>query len=108
MIDKMVAAGAKRLAPITVYRALDFLVENGFVHRLASRNAFVACPFHHKPDELVVFMICDHCGGVDEALSDDLSKSLSVLTESHGFAPRLRIIECGGACAHCRDQTKAA
>lgn len=108
MIDKMVAAGAKRLAPITVYRALDFLVENGFVHRLASRNAFIACPFHHKPDELVVFMICDHCGGVDEALSDDLSKSLSVLTESHGFAPRLRIIECGGACAHCRDQTKAA
>ena len=47
MIDKMVAAGAKRLAPITVYRALDFLVENWFVHRLASRNAFVACPFHH-------------------------------------------------------------
>ena len=47
-------------APPTVYRALDFLLEQGFIHRLASINAFVGC---HHPDakHSVPFLICDEC-----------------------------------------------
>src|SRR3954471_10221515 len=41
----------RRLAPITVYRALDFLIEQGFVHRLASQNAYIASPNAHEERE---------------------------------------------------------
>jgi Fur family zinc uptake transcriptional regulator len=44
LIDRIAAKSGKRVAPITIYRALDFLVENDLVHRIESRNAFLACP----------------------------------------------------------------
>src|SRR5581483_10400504 len=68
IIDRLALRGA-RPAPITAYRALEFLRENGLVHRIESRNAFVACVHNHLADELVVFMICEHCGAVGEAAS---------------------------------------
>ncbi|MGL4496507.1 MAG: transcriptional repressor [Beijerinckiaceae bacterium] len=102
LIEALAAEGQKPLAPVSIYRALDFLVEQGFVHRLASRNAFVACPHAHAPGDMVVFLICDQCGGVDEAVSDDLSRSLSRLIAKEGFQSRTQVIELSGACAHCR------
>lgn len=102
LIDSLAPeAGAKRLAPTQVYRALDFLQENGFVHKLESRNAFIACPFRHAPDDLVVFMICEACGGVDEACSDELRGALAHLAAAQGFNPRANVIELAGRCAHC-------
>ena len=62
----------RRLAPITVYRALDFLIEQGFVHRLASQNAYIASPNEHEEQESVTFLICEKCGGVDEMTSPGL------------------------------------
>ena len=62
-------AAAARPAPITIYRALDFLRDNGLVHRIESRNAFVACVNNHATGDLVVFLICEHCGAVGEAAS---------------------------------------
>ena len=93
----------KRLSAVSVYRALDFLMAQGFVHRLESRNAFIACPSHHAPGDVIVFLICDRCGGVDERQSDELSGTLGRLAEANGFEPRSRIIEVAGACAHCRE-----
>src|SRR5271167_4230251 len=61
------AAQKNRPAPITIYRALDFLRENGLVHRIESRNAFVACAHNHGDNDLVVFLICEKCGAVGEA-----------------------------------------
>src|SRR6202521_1791611 len=58
-----------RPAPITVYRALDFLRENGLVHRIESRNAFIACVHDHATSDPVVFLICEKCGAVGEAAS---------------------------------------
>src|SRR5690606_32785465 len=68
IMDRAAADGV-RPAPITIYRALDFLRENGLVHRIESRNAFVACVNNHANDELVVFLICERCGAVGEAPS---------------------------------------
>ena len=48
-----------RPAPITVYRALDFLMEQGLVHRIESRNAFLACAHNHDTSSSVAFLICD-------------------------------------------------
>src|SRR4249920_1050010 len=60
------AKSMPRPAPITVYRALDFLMENGLVHRIESRNAFLACAQDHDATAMVAFLICDHCGSVGE------------------------------------------
>ena len=56
----------RRLAPITVYRALDFLIEQGLAHRLASQNAYIALPNEPRGQGTVAFLICENCGGVDE------------------------------------------
>jgi Fur family transcriptional regulator, zinc uptake regulator len=101
IIDEMARSGIKRLAPITIYRALDFLLEQGFIHRLSSRNAFIACPHQHAPQELVTFLICEGCGGVDEIASRSLSSSLDTVLEERHFKAKSRIIEISGICGHC-------
>src|SRR5262249_36323363 len=58
IIDRLALKGL-RLAPITAYRALEFLRENGLVHRIESRNAFIACVHNHAASALVVFLICE-------------------------------------------------
>ncbi len=101
IIDRMAQRGA-RPAPITAYRALEFLRENGLVHRIESRNAFIACVHTHPAGELVVFLICEHCGAVGEASSADLASSLTSAARAAGFTPKSPVIEITGECSHCR------
>lgn len=101
LIESVAKATGKRTAPITIYRALDFLSEMGLVHRIESKNAFLACPAGHGPHGLAVFMICDCCGRVDEANSPDLEKLLGRIARERGFAPQGRMIEMAGRCAAC-------
>jgi Fur family zinc uptake transcriptional regulator len=104
---KLAPSGA-RPAPITIYRALDFLRDNGLVHRIESRNAFVACVSNHASGELVVFLICDHCGAVGEAASAAVTDQLKAAARAAGFTPKAPVIEIGGVCAHCRNHDHAA
>ena len=101
LMDRMAASGGKRPAPISVYRALDFLVEKGLAHRLASRNAFMACDHGHGDHEPAIFLICDGCGSVSEVTSQAASESLRSVAEAVGFAPRAQVIELAGLCARC-------
>ncbi|MCO5086274.1 MAG: transcriptional repressor [Methylobacteriaceae bacterium] len=101
MIDLLAASVGRRPAPTQVYRALDFLVEQGLVHRLASRNAFLACGHSHEASEPVAFLICDGCGHVDEATSPALAADVADVADKLGFAPRAQIIEIAGRCADC-------
>jgi len=57
MIDRVAQATGKRPAPISIYRALDFLLENSLIHRLASRNAYLACGHGHAAQEPIVFLM---------------------------------------------------
>jgi Fur family transcriptional regulator, zinc uptake regulator len=100
---KKLAPGGARPAPITIYRALDFLRDNGLVHRIESRNAFVACVNNHASGDLVVFLICEHCGAVGEASSAAVTEQLKVAARSAGFTPKAPVIEISGVCAHCKD-----
>jgi Fur family zinc uptake transcriptional regulator len=100
IIDRL--AAKRRPAPITVYRALDFLRENGLVHRIESRNAFVACVHDHAGDDLVVFLICERCGAVGEAPGGAAAAALQASSRAAGFAPKNPLIEIAGVCAHCR------
>jgi Fur family transcriptional regulator, zinc uptake regulator len=97
------AASGGRPAPITIYRALDFLRDNGLVHRIESRNAFVACVNNHATGDLVVFLICEHCGAVGEAASAAVADQLKAAARAAGFTPKAPVIEIGGVCAHCRE-----
>lgn len=91
-----------RPAPITVYRALNFLREQGLVHRIESRNAFVACVSNHTSSDLVVFLICERCGEVGEAAGAAVAENLKSAARAAGFSPKTPVIEISGVCAHCR------
>ena len=99
LLDLMKSQGGSS-APPTVYRALDFLLEQGFIHRLASVNAFIGC-HHPQVRHSVPFLICDQCQNAIE-LEDE---RIAVLLESHarvvGFAPRAQTLEVHGTCAAC-------
>ena len=89
-------------APLQVYRALDKLVELGFVHRLESLNAFVACQ-HIGCDgvDSVAFAICGTCGKVDEVQDATLSQELKSVSLKTGFALAHSVVELRGTCAAC-------
>jgi Fur family zinc uptake transcriptional regulator len=96
-------ADPARPAPITIYRALDFLRDNGLVHRIESRNAFVACVHDHAGDNPVVFLICERCGAVGEAPGGAIAEALKASSRAAGFAPKSPVIEIAGICSHCRE-----
>ncbi len=100
IIERLAENG--RPAPITVYRALDFLRDNGLVHRIESRNAFVACVHNHAGADLVVFLICERCGAVGEAPGGAVAEALKASSRAAGFAPKSPVIEIAGICSHCR------
>lgn len=103
MIDIVADATGKRPAPVSIYRALDFLLENGLVHRLASRNAYMACAHRHARSAPVAFLICDQCGCVTEATSPAVETSLEQLAAASGFRAQTRVIELTGVCRACAD-----
>ena len=100
IIDRL--AQRSRPAPITIYRALDFLCENRLVHRIESRNAYVACVHNHDGDDLVVFLICESCGAVGEAPGAAAAEALKASSRAAGFSPKSPLIEIAGICSHCR------
>lgn len=105
LIEAVTQATGKRTAPVTIYRALEFLQEMGLAHRIETRNAFLACPAGHGPHALAVFLICDCCGRVEEADAPGLDAELARLAAAHRFMPQGRVIEMAGRCgACCEDQ----
>jgi len=90
-----------RLAPPTVYRALNALLDQGRIHRLESLNAFVACRCA-KHDEAAIMSICDACGIVEERLACEVTRPISGTAALSGFQPSRQVIEVHGYCAACR------
>ena len=105
-IMERLGADQSRPAPITVYRALDFLRDNGLVHRIESRNAFVACVRHHAGSDPVVFLICERCGSVGEVIGGSVAETLKASCHAAGFTPKSPVIEIAGICSHCQEQQR--
>jgi Fur family transcriptional regulator, zinc uptake regulator len=99
LLDKMKTEKGNA-APPTVYRALDFLLEQGFIHRLASINAFVSC-HHPQVEHSVPFLICDKCQNTVEMEDDGVSELLEKQAKSIGFTTRAQILEVHGVCVKC-------
>src|SRR6202051_3923640 len=101
VIDEL-AKSMPRPAPITVYRALDFLMENGLVHRIESRNAYLACAHDHDAAAMVAFLICERCGSVGEIPAMPAAQSINTAARATGFAPKWSVVEITGTCMHCQ------
>ena len=85
--------------PPTVYRALEFLSQQGFAHRIESLNAYVACR-RGEEGHAAAFLICDCCGATREIAS--AANPIQALGEAAGYALTGVTIEAHGLCADCR------
>lgn len=88
-------------APPTVYRSLDFLLEQGFIHKLESINAFVSC-FHPGEDHQVPFLICDQCKNAIEVCNEQVAELIASQARQLGFRAQAQTLEVHGTCSQCR------
>ena len=95
---KQTEPGAK---PATIYRALDFLTEQGFIHKIESSNAFMLCQHfdHSHPAQL---LICEQCGHVTELHSHSLDHAFTEQAAKEGFSISRQTIEAHGICHRCK------
>jgi Fur family transcriptional regulator, zinc uptake regulator len=93
-------ANRGKIAPMAVYRALDFLMEHGLVHRLASLNAFIGCASASER-HTAHFLICRACKSATEMDAAAVTRAVKKTLSAHGFTPEAEIIEIQGLCAHC-------
>ncbi|MDP5254314.1 MULTISPECIES: zinc uptake transcriptional repressor Zur [unclassified Vibrio] len=92
--------------PPTVYRALEFLLEQGFVHRVESTNSYISCCLSHESQHVFQLLICDRCGYVEELHDDSLTAQLNVNAKQHQFHLTKQVIESHGICQDCYTSEK--
>src|SRR5688572_13050314 len=101
VLDRMARRG-ERLAPISVYRAIDALVAAGIVHRFESRNAFFACHAGHDEHQLV--LACEDCGAVAEVDGAPVFAAIDRVARGAAFAAssaKGAVVEVWGLCGNC-------
>jgi Fur family zinc uptake transcriptional regulator len=94
-------------APPTVYRALDFLLEQGLIHKLETLHAFIGCT-HPEHPHASQFLICSDCGRVRELESEAIAGGLQSLEQETGFRPQRPVVEVIGTCARCSRKAQPA
>ena len=98
--------------PPTVYRALDFLLEQGLIHRIERLAAFVGCldahAHDHGHDHAAQFLICRGCGQVTEIEDAALNEALAAAAARAGFRIGRATVEAEGLCAACAPPLAAA
>ena len=99
LLDKLAALGGSAKPP-TVYRALEFLMQQGLVHKIESLNAYVGCP-HPGGDHVSQFFICDSCGYIEEVNLPELENAVNAQAELSGFKVNRQTVEISGQCQEC-------
>lgn len=105
LIARLEKREKRKIAPLTVYRHLDFLIRVGLVHRLESKQTYLACdhPEHAHESQ---YLLCSSCGRADELESKQLWKLLDKLTDQQGFVPVNSVVEVTGLCSECKQLTE--
>ena len=86
--------------PPTIYRALDFLLENHFIHRIESLNAYLMCE-HFGCQHPMQLLICDHCKQVIELRDPLIDEAFSQQAQKSGFQITNKVLEAHGICQDC-------
>ena len=108
IIQKLSEAQNRIVAPPTVYRTLDFLVENGFVVKIESRQAYVACDHvGHQHDHHGIVFSCGKCGRTVELDSQPIDQELHAMADRIGFRSERKVMEIEGLCAACQAKSAA-
>lgn len=102
LLERLSVKGGRRLAPISVYRALDTLVGAGVVHRLESRNAFFACHSTHAANRRQIVLACEKCGSVAELPGGDVFDGIEAAARGVGFRMAQALVEVSGTCTACQ------
>ena len=91
---------SRKIAPLTVYRHLEFLMRVGLIHHLQSAKTYLPC---EHPDHLheSQFLLCTSCGSVDEVESSGVATELSQIADERGFTPSSAVVEINGLCGDC-------
>lgn len=89
--------------PPTVYRALDFLLEQGFIHRVESTNSYMLCHLIDHPTHSSAMFICDRCGAVKEQAAQGVEDIMHKLASHIGFTLHHSIMEAHGLCPDCAE-----
>lgn len=105
LLDRL-KASRPGAAPPTVYRALDFLLEQGLIHKVERLNAYIGCidaghgraHEHHHPHQ---FLICRSCGATAEIADHDIAHAIEAAARRAGFALTEATVEIEGTCASC-------
>jgi Fur family zinc uptake transcriptional regulator len=106
IIDEMSRAQDKKVAPPTVYRTLEFFLEQGFLHKIESRNAYAPCEHLGHPHQGIL-LVCESCGRTDEVENARLGKLLKDAAARNGFSAKRQIVEVEGLCQTCLDGAAA-
>ena len=93
--------------PPMVYRALDFLVKIGLVHRIERLNAFIACS-HVGAEHTPMFLICRSCEQVTEACAEDAGSGMANAAREAGFDMECAVMEAVGVCPECVEDSACA
>ena len=97
-----------RVAPISIYRAIDALLEAGVIHRLESKNAFFACRrMDHRTGRRPIFLSCQVCGAVGEVDGQHIFDLISEAAVGADFTARVKFVEVQGICPRCKAEGKA-
>ena len=91
-------------APPTIYRVLQRLIEQGLIHRLESRNAFLACTVSHQKNEWVAFTVCDRCNAAEEFIDEELAARLRAHAQDMSFQILETTLELRGLCRLCASE----
>ncbi len=100
ILEDMDRAGGGRTAPLTVYRALDFLVSQGLVHRIESLNAYVGCA-EPGVSHAGQFLVCTACDEVVEMTDPGIAAAIGGAAALRGFTVSTPTVEVRGVCAGC-------
>jgi len=124
LIDQLAEKTQRRIAPPTVYRTLEFLLELGLIHRINSLNAYIGCTQPHmhqtqsdpaqsiqgqsnqaplsRVDRHNYFLICKECHDTQEILDASLSEKIENVSQAFKFLPQEQWLEITGLCEACR------
>ena len=108
VLERLAHKTGERMAPISVYRAIDSLQQAGLVHRLESRNAFFACHAPHIDRQRHMALVCETCAKVVEVPATTLYKSIESASGGAGFQLNSVVAEGFGVCAACQSQGERA
>ncbi len=101
LIARLEESQQRKIAPLTVYRHLDFLIQVGLVHRLESTQSYLPCD-HPEHTHESQYLLCSSCGAADEVESKPLESLLNTIADQRGFRAENTVVEIKGLCKTCK------